>query len=214
MAKPRYHHGDLANALVTAAVGLIAEKGLDALTLREVARLVGVTHSAAYRHFADKTGLLAAISEDGYRALSTRLAKVEVDAPDAGDPIARVRALACAYVAFALERPAHYRVMHGMRLNEDGRFPSLEASIAQSLSYLFGALEDGQRVGAVRAAPAARELAFGSLIAAHGFVELVARRRLKVRSTPTAVAYFATLFEPYLDGLRGRGRDAADSPGA
>lgn len=199
MKKQSYHHGDLPNSLVAAAVELIAEKGLDALTLREVAGMVGVTHSAAYRHFADKTGLLAAVSEDGYRALAARLA--DVDAGERGAPIPRVRALACAYVAFALERPEHYSVMHGMRLNEDGQFPALEAAIAESLSFLFGAIEDGQRAGAIRPAPAARELAFGTLIAAHGFVELVARRRLKVRSTPIAVGYFATLFEPYLDGL-------------
>ena len=92
--------------------------------------------------------------------------------------------------------------MHGMRLNEDGRFPALEAAIAESLSFLFGAIEEGQRAGAIRPTPAARELAFGTLIAAHGFVELVARRRLKVRSTPVAIGYFATLFEPFLDGLR------------
>lgn len=193
-----YHHGDLANALVTAAVAIVSERGPDALTLREVASAVGVTHSAAYRHFADKTALLAAVSEDGYRALVARLG----DVPTEAEPVRRIRALALAYVGFALERPAHYGVMHGPRLNEDGRFPSLEAATEEALAFLFRAISEGQAAGTIRAAPAARELAFGTLIAAHGFVELVARRRLKVKSTPVAITYFGTLFEPWLDGLR------------
>src|SRR5262245_1806188 len=66
--RSRYHHGDLPRALRDAATRLIAERGADGFTLREAARLVGVDHAAAYRHFADKRALLAAIAEDGYAA--------------------------------------------------------------------------------------------------------------------------------------------------
>jgi AcrR family transcriptional regulator len=169
-------------------------------TLREVAAAVGVTHGAAYRHFADKTALLAAVSEDGYRALAARLTEAATTA--SSDPIARLRLLASEYVAFAVERPAHIRVMHGPRLNEDGRFPSLEAAIGSAFSVVYTELKHGQEAGVFRDSPPARDLALGVWVTTHGYVELVARRRLKVKSPRVAVEFFGTLFDVYLDGLR------------
>jgi len=200
--KQGYHHGDLPRALVGAALELISSRGPEAFTLREAASLVGVTHGAAYRHFEDKTALLAAVSEDGYRALAECLATV-ANAKENKDksPRARIRALAAAYVGFAMDRPAHYRVMWGPRLNEDGRFPTLEAAISTAFNIVVSEMKRGQDNGAFRAKPAARELAIGMWVAAHGYVELVARRRLKVKSARIAVEYFETLFEPFLDGL-------------
>jgi len=196
--KRAYHHGDLARALVTAAVELIARRGPEAFTLREAAAAVGVTHGAAYRHFEDKQALLAAVAEEGYRGLAQRLAKAAL-VPE-NDPRQRIRVHAAAYVEFALERPAHYRVMWGPRLNEDGRFPTLEAAIADAFSRLTAEIERGQKAGAFRDAPT-RDLAIGVWIAAHGYVELVLRRRLKVKSAKVAVDYFLSLLEPFLDGL-------------
>jgi len=198
--KQGYHHGDLPRALVASAVELISKKGPEAFTLREVAAAVGVTHGAAYRHFADKTALLAAVSEEGYRALATRLGEVEARE----DPFTRLRALGREYVAFAVERPAHIRVMHGPRLNEDGRFPSLEAAIESAFMVLYTEIARGQEAGVFRASPSARDLAVGMWVTAHGYVELVARRRLKVKSPRVALDYFGTLFDVYLDGLRPR----------
>jgi AcrR family transcriptional regulator len=195
-----YHHGDLPRALVGAAVDLITARGPEAFTLREVAGAVGVTHGAAYRHFEDKTALLAAVAEDGYRALTIRLKEVlRADPPPGGR--ARIRALAVGYVGFAVERPAHYRVMWGPRLNEDGRFPTLEAAIEEAFEVVRTEMALGQESGVFRAEPPARELAIGMWVTAHGYVELVARRRLKVKSPKVAVEYFSTLLEPFLDGL-------------
>lgn len=197
--KKSYHHGDLPRALVGAALELIETRGPEAFTLREAAAAVGVTHGAAYRHFEDKTALLAAVSQEGYRALAARLA--ERAASLEGSPVARIRALAAEYIDFALERPAHYRVMWGARLNEDGRFPALEAAIKDAFDVVVGEMHRGQDAGVFRTTPAARELAIGMWVTAHGYVELVARRRLKVKSQRVAVEYFQTLFEPFLDGL-------------
>jgi AcrR family transcriptional regulator len=68
-ARDSYHHGDLRRALVDTAVRLMAEQGADGFTLRETARAVGVSHAAAYRHFADKEDVLSAIAAHGYREL-------------------------------------------------------------------------------------------------------------------------------------------------
>lgn len=103
-----YHHGDLRQALLAAAVELIADNGVHKLSLRECARRIGVSHAAPYRHFADKEALLAAIAADGFR----RLSEVGEQAMDgAGAPLDRLRAYGEAYVRFALDEPVHYRVM-------------------------------------------------------------------------------------------------------
>jgi AcrR family transcriptional regulator len=208
--KRAYHHGDLARALVTAALDLIAKRGPEALTLREVAAAVGVTHGAAYRHFADKEALLAAVAEEGYRGLAQKLASAASSAVT--DPPARVRALGAAYVEFAMARPAHYRVMWGPRVNEDGRFPSLEAAISEGFALVIAEFERGQAAGAFRDDPP-RDLAISFWVAAHGYVELVLRRRLKVKSEAVAVAYFEKLLAPFLDGLTVRQPAAAKARG-
>lgn len=197
--KRAYHHGDLARALLAATLEIIEKRGAEALTLREVAAAVGVTHGAAYRHFADKEALLAAVAEDGYRALAQKLVGAR-NAAAASEARQRIRALAAAYVEFAMARPAQYRVMWGPRVNEDGRFPSLETAISAAFSLVIADFERGQAEGAFRGEPA-RDLAIAFWVAAHGYVELVLRRRLKVKSEAVAVAYLDKLLVPFLDGL-------------
>ena len=68
-APTRYHHGDLGNACIAAALDLIRHEGIEAVTLRAVAQRIGVSRSAPYRHFIDKRALLAACAERGFRDL-------------------------------------------------------------------------------------------------------------------------------------------------
>ena len=110
-----YHHGNLREALIEAAVGLAEEKGPDAVVLREAARLVGVSHNAAYRHFADRDALLRAV---GLRALGAFGALMEQRIADAapgesGQAAALARFEACgrAYVEFAVRRPGLFRMV-------------------------------------------------------------------------------------------------------
>jgi AcrR family transcriptional regulator len=198
--KRAYHHGDLSRALVSAALALVDAKGADAITLREVAAAAGVTHAAAYRHFADKTALLAAVAEEGYRQLTAHVAKPF--GADTRGPKARIRTLAASSVAWALEHPSRYRVMAGPRLNEDGRFPSLEAAIAETFAFFVAEIESGQKEGVFRKEPA-RHLAVALWVTMHGFVDLVLRKRIAVKSTRAAVEYFEDmLLRPYIDGLK------------
>ncbi len=200
VAKKRaYHHGDLARSLVSAALQLIAEHGAESLTLREVAAAVGVSHSAAYRHFADKEALLAAVAEEGYRGLVQHL----TSAMNAANvlPSTRLRALATAYVEFAMARPAHYRVMWGPRVDEDSRFPSLDLAISEAFALVTSEFERGQESGRFRDDEPARDFAIAFWVAAHGYVELVLRGRLEVKSEATAVAFFQKLLIPFLDGI-------------
>jgi AcrR family transcriptional regulator len=110
-----YHHGDLRAACVSAALELLEEHGEGALSLRAVARRAGVSPAAPYRHYADREALVSAVAAEGYRELAQRLAAAH-PAPSTPEQLARV---AVAYVQFALERPALFRLMFGEPCDRD-----------------------------------------------------------------------------------------------
>jgi AcrR family transcriptional regulator len=107
----RPHDGGLRRDLVDAALELVEASGTRGLSWREIARRAGVSHSAPYRHFANKEELLAAVAEQGFRSLTERMVEQMTGAPD--DVSKRLEAMAIAYVEFAAENPAHFRVMFG-----------------------------------------------------------------------------------------------------
>src|SRR3954451_25021195 len=104
-----YHHGNLRAELLERAVEVVSERGVDALSLRELARDVGVSHAAPRRHFADRQALLVALAEDGFDRLGRSLT-VAIDGAG-GSFGARAAALAGAYVRFATEHAALLELM-------------------------------------------------------------------------------------------------------
>src|SRR5690242_4627498 len=108
--KRAYHHGDLRRTLLEASLELIAESGLDALSLREVARRAGVSPGAPYHHFESREQLLTALAVDGFALLGEAMRSAR-DAAGAEDVIERFGAIGEAYVRFALAHPAHFRLM-------------------------------------------------------------------------------------------------------
>src|SRR5580704_14448362 len=121
--KRSYHHGDLYRVLIATALKLVEESDVSALTLREVARRAGVTHGAPYHHFRNKAALVAALAEEGYRALYTE--QLQAAAKAGADPIARLQAIGLAYVRFAIHHPGHFRVMFRSDPADWGKYPSL-----------------------------------------------------------------------------------------
>jgi AcrR family transcriptional regulator len=105
-----YHHGDLKRALTRAALALVAEKGPKGFTLSEAARRAGVSVAAPYRHFADKTQLLAAVAEQGFIQLHEALTAA---GDSASNPKIRVIEIGRAYVRWAVTHPDYYQVMFG-----------------------------------------------------------------------------------------------------
>ncbi|MEU8618364.1 TetR/AcrR family transcriptional regulator [Streptomyces sp. NPDC048623] len=112
-----YHHGDLRNALICAAVGLATEGGPERVVLREAARRVGVSPTAAYRHFEGRGELLAAVRDHARRALADSMERAAARMPGADDTAlaaeTRLAALCRGYVAFAVEQPGLYRSAFG-----------------------------------------------------------------------------------------------------
>ncbi len=172
MRKKRpYHHGNLREALIDAALELIEERGVAALTLREVARRVGVTHAAPQRHFADRAALVAAVAEQGFRGLGAHVEAVRASTP-ARTPAQRLRALGVAYVEYALAHPAHLRVMFSPEVADKSRHPELAAAAQAVHQALVEQIASGQKQGSV--APGdPDELSFAAWSMVHGCAVLL-----------------------------------------
>ena len=179
-AEPRaYHHGDLRRALIVATKAIVEESGAESFTLREAARRAGVNHRAAYRHFEDKSALLAAVAEEGFLELSSRIEAALAREPE-GASARRLMAIARAYIEFASQNRGAYRVMAGPRLNIEERFPALEAAIQKNLALVRHEIEQGIARGKLRKVdPLDTTLALWA--ATHGLSTLVLTRRVKVR---------------------------------
>jgi AcrR family transcriptional regulator len=113
MARPKktYHHGDLRRTLMTASVALIEKVGIEALSLREVAREAKVSPAAPYHHFPSKMALLGAIATEGFEGLGNALREAVELLPNPDDPLPRLAALGVAYIDFARSHPTEFRMM-------------------------------------------------------------------------------------------------------
>jgi AcrR family transcriptional regulator len=114
-AKRAYHHGDLRNALIDAAVAAARQHGPAAVQLRDIARKVGVSHNAGYRHFASQGDLLTAVAQRGLAELAASMQRGLDAAPKRRDPRERarrrLRAIGHAYVEFAVAEPGLFRTI-------------------------------------------------------------------------------------------------------
>jgi AcrR family transcriptional regulator len=126
-----YHHGDLRNALVEAAVAAARVNGPDAVAVRDMARQVGVSHNAAYRHFASREDLLTAVAEVGLGGLGATMRQELDAAPRRRDPAdrarKRLRAIGRAYVSYAVAEPGLFRTIWAA-----AQYPSVPARAAPS----------------------------------------------------------------------------------
>jgi AcrR family transcriptional regulator len=144
-ARP-YHHGNLREALLAAGERALETTGAANLSLRELAREVGVSHAAPRRHFADRQALLDALALNGFAQLGARLDEALRDAGGAFRP--RILALARAYVAFATTRPALIELMFASK-HQAGAPPELAQAADRAFAAALQVVADGQASGAV-----------------------------------------------------------------
>jgi AcrR family transcriptional regulator len=132
--KPAYHHGNLRAALIEAGLQALRDKPAHELSLRDLARQVGVSANAAYRHFADKEALLMALAAEGFR----RFAIAQGQAAARGDtPQSMFEKAGQAYVRFARDNAALFQLMFG-RFPAQGRSPELVETCEAAFSGLTG----------------------------------------------------------------------------
>ncbi|MEU2234324.1 TetR/AcrR family transcriptional regulator [Streptomyces vietnamensis] len=160
-SRSTYHHGDLRQAILAAALDVIAAEGPGALSLRDLARRAGVSHAAPAHHFKDRTGLLTAIATQGYGLLAEALA----DAPD-------LRERGVRYVRFAVAHPAHFQVMFQPDLHraDDPELLAAKERAATELRAGVTALPAGT--------DAPRDTGVAAWSLAHGFATLLLTRNL------------------------------------
>jgi AcrR family transcriptional regulator len=163
-----YHHGDLRRTLLETALKLLEQQDASVLTLREVARRAGVTHSAPYHHFKTKTDLLAALAEEGFRALYAEQLKA---ADKAGpDPMRRLEALGVAYVKFADEQRGYFRVMYRSGVGGWEQFPGVTG--AKQLSFVLLTTTANEALASTGAEIDLLEMALTAWSMVHGLATL------------------------------------------
>ena len=181
-AGPRgYHHGNLKEALVRAALELIAEKGPAGFTFAEAARWAGVSPAAPYRHFRDRDALLADVARRGFEEFASVLAK----AWDEGRPevMAAFDRLGKTYLAFAKREPAYYSAMFeaGVPLNTDRE---LREASENAFAVLRAAAEKLVSLMPSQGRPPALMVALHVWAMTHGIASLFGRGDLARRSLP------------------------------
>ncbi len=145
-ARP-YHHGNLRSALLAQAERVVREHGADELSLRELARQVGVSHSAPRRHFADRQALRRALAESGFERLGTELQAAAEAAEDS--VAARLLAIARAYVRFATRDAALLELMFASKHETESA--ALDAVAERAFSVMLQLIQQGQTHGMLAA---------------------------------------------------------------
>lgn len=206
-AKAGYHHGDLRNALITAGVELATDGGPAKVVLREAARRVGVSPTAAYRHFAGQGDLLFAVKIHAQQLLADAMERVAAGLPAGDHPGAaaeqRLAAIGRGYVGFALEHPGLFRTAFSHVIADEGagwggvtppagnpQYRSYNL-LSQALDELVatGRMPAGNRPGAEAAAwSTAHGLAMLLLDGPMGRLPEADRDAVIVRTTDTIVA--------------------------
>jgi len=179
--KRGHHHGHLKTALIEATDAILREKGIEGFTLRAAARRAGVSPGAPAHHFGNVAGLMTEVTLLAYEELERYLGKVD----DTGSPASRMRSLTTAYVLFALDHPARFRLMFRKDLvnRDDERYQRVSQQALLSFGDGIATLNGNQGLEDMKA-----KGAWGPLIAAW--------------STAHGIAYLAieNKFETILEG--------------
>ncbi|MBF6327254.1 TetR/AcrR family transcriptional regulator [Nocardia transvalensis] len=192
---PRYHHGDLRAAVLERAEATLRESGVDGLSLRQLARDLGVSHAAPSRHFRDKQALLDALALTGFARLATVFAEVPAECPVAD----RMLGLARAYVRFAVDNPALLALMFARKHS-----PSSGAEMAEAVSRAFATpfalISEAQARGEIVGGDPTR-IGMSTVASLQGLATFVGSGFIE---TDTADEVLAEMITHLMNGLRPR----------
>jgi AcrR family transcriptional regulator len=188
-----FRHGNLPEALVDAALERLEAEGAESISLRDLAGDAGVNHRAVYRHFPDKLSLLALVAETGWKRLAQRLRKSTAGkAP--GQPT--LIAAGVGFFLFARDNPNLFHLMAGARINTEGKFPDLEAAVADALQiFALGFAGSGMAPNVV----VERTAVF--VAALQGVITQILHQRLRV-APAKARAFVSNICEMLIKGIR------------
>lgn len=177
-----YHHGNLRQALIDAARELAAEVGVDAFTLREVARRAGVSHAAPYHHFPDKAGLVRALAIEAFDALTREMLEAANTKPE---PFERFQMMGVAYVRFAFSHASEFKFMFrkDLCLTDDTQPDELETVSKTSYQVLVDGIEACQKAGQMPPTDT-QLLALTAWSTVHGLASLLLDAPTNLADTP------------------------------
>jgi AcrR family transcriptional regulator len=199
-----YHHGDLRAALLAEAAVMIAEGGVASVTMRALGARLGVSRAAPYRHFADRTALLVAVAAVGFNRLKDRLQPIGAGAPRSS--LERLRRIGEEYVRFALENPAHYRLMYGKEALTRQEQPALREAANALFEQLVSVIQAHQRSGGIKRQDP-RAQAYVAWSAVHGLASLWIEGQ--IQATDDIDGLIRQTTRTVLDGMRVRHRRGA-----
>ncbi len=197
--KRGYHHGNLREALIKAALDLISEKGPAGFTFAEAARVAGVSPAAPYRHFRDRDALIADVARQGFQAFAKTLETAWDDGKP--NPRAAFERVGRAYLHFARTEPAYFSAMFESGL-AGADYPEMALEGDRALGILRTACEALVETMPKDKRPPAMMMALHIWSLSHGIASLFARgdrARRPIPMTPEDLLEAATLI--YLDGL-------------
>jgi AcrR family transcriptional regulator len=190
--RENFRHGNLADALLEAALVRLEAAGADSLSLRELARDAGVNHRAVYRHFPDKLSLLARVAEAGWVRLAARIKKRAAGKAPGEETLV---AAGVTLFVFARDKPSLFQLMSGPRLNTDGKFARLATAIETTLHLFMQAFLDA---GTDAAQARKRTVVFVASL--QGVIQQILQRRYRVASR-LAEAEVADICRMLIKGL-------------
>ena len=191
VSKP-YHHGDLHREILCTARALLEENNIASLSLRAVAKKVGVSHTAPYRHFKDKESLLAGVAAIGFAEITSQMAKAVELHP--GNPAAQLQEAGQRYVQLVMDNPQCVQLMFGGILPCDDTYPELRASGDLAFERLKMIIEEGRSSGVFKQddvelmAMTAWSCIHGlSVLFIHGSLDIAASTPLEIHTFTDAV---------------------------
>ena len=194
-----YHHGNLREALIRAALNLIGEKGPAGFTFADAARAAGVSSAAPYRHFRDRDALLADVAKRGFELFATALEKAWNDGKP--NPYVAFEAVGRAYLAFARKEPAHYSAMFEAGVATDSD-PELQKASDAAFNVLRRASEALTAHLPAAGRPPALMMSLHIWSLSHGIASLFARADSGRRKLPmSAEDLLEAAILVYLRGL-------------
>lgn len=180
--KGAYHHGNLRQVLIDAALALVENGGAAALSLREAARRAGVSTAAPYRHFSSRKALLAAVAEEGFGLLGEEIRRAIAAHHN---PARRLGEAGIAYVLFAAANPSHFKVMFSSALADRRAYPALEAAADGASRLLLAAIRDYQKAGWMSSGDP-REMQLSAWSIVHGLASLITSGHVRVADSDPA----------------------------
>ncbi len=164
-----YHHGDLRVAIVVKAIEMIAENGVEGVTMRSLGQQLGVSRAAPYRHFAGKVELLTAVAAEGFCRLQTTMAHAS---PPETDLLIRYYKMGEAYIQFAIENPTLYRLMLGEKSLSRENAPNLASAADEAFATLQDMIEQCQQANLLKAGDPCL-LTYATWAMVHGVASLI-----------------------------------------